>query len=154
EAVEDALVVVAENGGVQGHHQAVVGCHAGLVGQQVPAQGGGVGRGDRALTGLQVQAAGVLDGQPGGAGIGVGMVGGDRAVVAEVEAPTTHGLRVSVVGAGVLTGSLAQSLGQLAEVGAGRLEVLVRAEGGDDAAGEGRVLRQGRVGGEVVDRVV
>src|SRR5690625_6729860 len=44
--------------------------------------------------------------------------------------------------------------GQLAEVGAGRLEVLVRAEGGDDAAGEGRVLRQGRVGGEVVDRVV
>src|SRR5699024_8988422 len=102
ELLEDLLVVVAVNGGVQGHHQAVVGRHPGLVGQQVAAQGGGSGRGDRALARLQVQAAGVLDGETGGAGIGVGVVGGDRAVVAEVEATGAHGLRVAVVGADVL----------------------------------------------------
>src|SRR5699024_1358297 len=51
-------------------------------------------------------------------------------------------------------GCLAERVGELAEVRAGGLEVLVRAEGGDDPAGEGGVRGESVVRGEIVDRVV
>src|SRR5699024_1074564 len=136
------------------HDQSVLGGQAGLVGQQVPAQRHRLVGPDRAVAGGGVEPARVRVAQPLGAGIDVRVVGGDGAVVAEVQAADAHRLEVAVIGAGVDPGGLAERVGELAEVRAGGLEVLVRAEGGDDPAGEGGVRGERVVRGEVVDGIV
>src|SRR5690606_2789909 len=119
EAGEVVGVVVAAHPVVQRHDQPVLGGHARRLAHHVAAEGDGLGLGD-----LPAQRGGVDPGGLGlveglGAGVEVGVVGGDGTVRLEVPAAVLQGGDVAGVVTGVDVGDLPEPAGELGPVRAG-----------------------------------
>ena len=107
-----------------------------------------------AAQGRVVDAGGLLRVEAEGDDVGVAVVARHRTVGLEEAAAVLERGEVAGVAAGVDRARPGQVGHEVAEVGAARLEVAVRAERRDDARGEAGVVAQGAVVVEVVHRVV